>query len=89
MRQLSLESFCESPDGSKISGFVGADFFYGVVQAEINQKELLDAEELRSSSKKSASSKKCQNEKKSQSGDVLYYCLVLHFHEGNCLQQLL
>ena len=95
--KVSLESFCEAPDGSRISGFVGADFFYEVVQAGINEKELLAellAEELRSSSKstnpkKLASSKKSQNEKKSSSGDTLYYCLVLHFQEGNCLQRLL
>ena len=95
--KVSLESFCEAPDGSRISGFVGADFFYEVVQAGINEKELLAellAEKLRSSSKstnpkKLASSKKSQNEKKSSSGDTLHYCLVLHFHEGNCLQRLL
>jgi hypothetical protein len=76
--KVSLESFCEAPDGSRISGFVGADFFYEVVQAGINEKELLAellAEEVRSSSKstdpkKLASSKKSQNEKKSSSGDI-------------------
>ena len=92
--KVSLESFCEAPDGSRISGFVGADFFYARVQAGINEKELLLAEKLRSSSKstdpkKLASNKKSQNEKKSSSGDTLYYCLALHFHEGNCLQRLL
>jgi hypothetical protein len=69
---ISTESFCEAPDGSRISCYVAADFFYEGVQAEINRNELL-ADICRESTEPKCRTINTKKEKKNFSaGDALY-----------------
>ena len=67
---ISTES---APDGSRMSVYVGADYFYKDVQAEINRNELLLAESCRKSTEPKCRTSNTKKEKKNSSaGDTLY-----------------
>ena len=70
---VSMKSFCEAPDGSRISGYVGADMFYSVVQAEINGNELLaDTVSCPKSTEPKCTSSTKTTAKKNTPGDTLF-----------------